>query len=43
MADGSLTEDQGEKLREEIQDLTKRYEGKVDESLAKKTKEIMEV
>jgi ribosome recycling factor len=43
LADGGLTEDQEAKLEEEIQALTKQYEGKVDEALAKKTKEIMEV
>jgi ribosome recycling factor len=43
MADGALTEDQHAKLKEEVQALTKQYEGKVDESLQKKTKEIMEV
>lgn len=43
MGDGALTEDQDAKLREEIQALTKTYEGKVDEALGKKTKEIMEV
>jgi len=42
-AEGDLTEDQEKKLEEEIQSLTKQYEGKVDETLAKKTKEIMEV
>lgn len=43
LADGDLTEDQDAKLKAEIQSLTKQYEGKVDEALAKKTKEIMEV
>ncbi len=43
LSDGDLTEDQDAKLKSEIQDLTKQYEGKVDEALAKKTKEIMEV
>jgi ribosome recycling factor len=42
-ADGDLTEDQDKKLKEEIQSLTKQYEGKVDEVLDRKTKEIMEV
>ena len=42
-ADGALTEDQSVKLKDEIQNLTKKYEGSVDENLAKKTKEIMEV
>ena len=40
---GILTEDQAETLKEEIQELTKSYEGKVDEAIAKKEKEIMEV
>jgi ribosome recycling factor len=43
MADGAITEDQDVKLREEIQNLTKQYEGKIDDVLARKTKEIMEV
>ena len=43
LADGALTEDQEKKLKDEIQSLTKQYEGKVDEALARKTKEIMEV
>jgi ribosome recycling factor len=43
LADGDLTEDQDAKLKEQIQSLTKEYEGKVDEALGKKTKEIMEV
>ena len=43
LADGDLTEDQEKKLRSEIQSLTKQYEGKVDASLEKKSKEIMEV
>ena len=43
LADGALTEDQEKKLKDEIQALTKQYEGKVDEALAKKTKEILEV
>ena len=41
--DGHLPADDVAKLEEEIQTLTKTYEGKVDESLAKKTKEIMDV
>lgn len=43
LADGALTEDQEKKLKDEIQSLTKQYEGKVDEALGKKTKEILEV
>ncbi len=41
--DGALTEDQQAKLKDEVQALTKTYEGKVDEALEKKTKEILEV
>jgi len=40
---GILTEDQLAKLKEDIQELTKSYEGKVDDLIAKKEKEIMEV
>jgi len=43
LADGGLTEDQGKKLKDEIQALTKQYEGKVDGALEKKSREIMEV
>ena len=43
LSDGGLTEDQDKKLKDEIQSLTKQYEGKADEALAKKTKEILEV
>jgi len=43
LADGAVTEDQGTKLRDEIQSLTKQYEGKVDDALQRKTKEILEV
>jgi ribosome recycling factor len=43
MADGAITEDQDVKLREEIQNLTKTYEGKIDDVLGRKTKEILEV
>ena len=43
LGDGALTEDQGTKLKDEIQSLTKQYEGKADEALQKKTKEILEV
>ncbi len=42
-ADGALTEDQLTRVKDEIQTLTKTYEGRVDEALEKKTKEIMEV
>jgi ribosome recycling factor len=40
---GLVTEDGLVKLKEQIQELTKSYEAKVDESIAKKEKEIMEV
>ncbi len=40
---GILTEDQLTKLKEDIQELTKTYETKVDDLIAKKEKEIMEV
>ncbi len=43
LADGALTEDEEKRLRDEIQSLTKQYEGKVDATLEKKSKEIMEV
>jgi ribosome recycling factor len=42
-ADGDLTEDQHAKLKEEVQDLTKRYETKVKELVDRKTAELMEV
>ena len=41
--DGAISEDDAEKLKKEIDDLTKSYTGKVDGSLDKKTKELMEV
>ncbi len=40
---GDLTEDENRKLRDEIQTLLKEYEGKVDEVMDKKVKEIREV
>jgi ribosome recycling factor len=40
--EGELTEDELKKSQEQIQELTKQYEGKVDEILAAKTKEIQE-
>jgi len=40
---GILTEDQLAKVKEDIQELTKSYESKVDEAITKKEKEIMEV
>lgn len=41
--EGTLPEDDAEKGREQVQDLTKDYEKKVDEALAAKVKEIEEV
>ncbi len=41
--EGHLPADDVTKLEEEIQNLTKQYEAKVDDALVKKTKEIMEV
>lgn len=41
--EGKLPADDEVKLTEEIQNLTKQYEGKVDDLLAKKQKEILEV
>jgi ribosome recycling factor len=41
--DKDLTEDQLDSLKEEIQNLTKRYEEKVEEHVKKKTTEIMEI
>ncbi|MCG3135204.1 MAG: Ribosome-recycling factor [Planctomycetes bacterium] len=41
--EGKLPADDEVKLTEEIQNLTKQYEGKVDDLLSKKTKEILEV
>lgn len=43
LADKILTEDQAAKLKEEIQDLTKRYEAKVKEVVERKTADLMEV
>lgn len=40
---GIITEDDAKKGREQIQDLTKSYEAKVDEVLEHKRKEVMEV
>ncbi len=40
---GELTEDENHKLHEEIQELLKEYEKKVDTLLEKKTAEVMEV
>ena len=38
-----LTEDESETGKEQVQELTKKYEAQVDETLEKKRKEIMEV
>ncbi|MCC6422926.1 MAG: ribosome recycling factor [Phycisphaerales bacterium] len=40
---GIITEDDAKKGREQVQDLTKSYEAKVDEVLEHKRKEVMEV
>ncbi|MDJ0974155.1 MAG: ribosome recycling factor [Planctomycetota bacterium] len=41
--DKTLTEDDCKRVKDEIQDLTKKFEGKVSELVAKKTDELMEV
>jgi ribosome recycling factor len=41
--DGKLPEDQAERLKKEVEDLTKEYTKKVDGLLDSKTKELMEV
>lgn len=41
--DKAITEDDLKKLKEEINDLTKKYESKVDEEVGKKNEEIMEI
>lgn len=41
--EGNLSEDDLKRLRDEIQDLIKRFETKVDEELERKTAEIMEI
>ena len=38
---GGLTEDEATQCKEQIQDLTKTYEAKVDELIEAKTKEVM--
>jgi ribosome recycling factor len=43
LTDKSMTEDDVEKCKEEIQALTKRFEGKVNEMAEKKSAEILEV
>ena len=40
---GVLTEDEVEKGKEDVQELTKRYEALADELVEKKRKEVMEV
>ena len=40
---GDLTEDQSRKGRDDVQNLLKQYESKVEDTIAAKTKEIMEV
>lgn len=40
---GVMTEDEAEKAKEQVQELTKSYETKVDESLESKRKEILDV
>ena len=42
-SDKSLTEDDCERTKKEIQDLTKQYEGKVGDLVTKKTESLMEV
>ncbi|GIX05575.1 MAG: ribosome-recycling factor [Planctomycetaceae bacterium] len=42
LKDGALSEDAHESLKEDIQDLTKKYEGKVNSLAEAKEKEIME-
>ena len=41
--DKVVTQDDCARLKDEIQELTKRYEGKVDELVKKKTEALMEV
>jgi len=41
--DSTLTEDELHKLQDEIQELIKTYEGKIDSELKKKTEEIMTI
>lgn len=40
---GVMTEDEAEKAKEDVQELTKTYEGKIEEIVENKRKEIMEV
>jgi ribosome recycling factor len=41
--DGDVTEDEGKRGKEQIQELTKNYEAKVDEMIERKRQEIMQV
>ena len=41
--DKTISEDEAKKIKEEMDKLTKQYEGKVEASVEKKTKEVMEV
>lgn len=41
--DGTISEDELHKLKEEIQELTKKSEGAVDDDLKSKTEELMEI
>jgi ribosome recycling factor len=41
--DSKMTEDEAERCKERVQDLTKKYEGLIDSLLEAKTKEIQEV
>ncbi|MFC1671602.1 ribosome recycling factor [Planctomycetota bacterium] len=41
--DGGAPEDDAYKAKDDVQDLVKGYEGKIDELLGKKTEEVMEV
>jgi len=41
--DKDISEDQAHDLKDEIQNLTKKYEGRIVESLGRKTEEILEV
>ncbi len=42
-SDKALTEDECERVKKDIQDLTKKYEGKIKELVDKKTDDLMEV
>ncbi|HHT9118291.1 MAG TPA: ribosome recycling factor, partial [Candidatus Hypogeohydataceae bacterium YC38] len=41
--EGLLSEDDADKTRKEVQDLTRDYEKKVDDLVTKKTQEIMKI